>query len=84
MAWLKRWSPTQRRIFGVLLSCVGGVMYSFAFDPAQYTMDRKEGATQNALDYVYSQFSGIFVTSTFWFLLYCGGCEINTRDHFCG
>lgn len=51
---------------------IGGMCYSFAFDPAQYIMDNYTGASQNALHYVFSQFSGIFLASTFWFLVYCG------------
>jgi hypothetical protein len=35
-------------------------------------MDNERGASQDALNYVFSQFSGIFMTSTAFFLFYCG------------
>jgi len=75
MGWLKKWSTTSRRIFGVTLSIIGGILYSFAFDPAQYTMDRVRGASQDSLHYAFSQYCGIFITSTVWFLLYCIACR---------
>jgi glucose uptake protein GlcU len=38
--------------------------------PAQYSMDQKLGSP-NGIDYVFSHFIGIYLSSTFYFILYC-------------
>jgi hypothetical protein len=34
-------------------------------------MDNQKGASQNALNYAFSQYCGIFMASTFYFIAYC-------------
>lgn len=58
-----------KRAVGISLSVVSGTLYGFNFDPPQYLMDH--GRSPNGLDYVFSHFTGIFATSTFFFLVYC-------------
>ncbi|EDQ91432.1 uncharacterized protein MONBRDRAFT_6201 [Monosiga brevicollis MX1] len=70
MAWCDRLSDHTRRAMGLFLSIFSGIMYSFAFDPAQSYMDRTLGASQQAFHYVFSQFSGILMGSTLWFVIY--------------
>jgi len=45
------------------------VFYGVNFDPPTYLMDH--GGSQNGLDYVFSHFCGIYLTSTAFFLIYC-------------
>lgn len=68
-SWVDKLNNTQKKILGILLSLVSGVFYGVNFDPPQYLMDH--GGSKNGLDYVFSHFSGILVTSTFYMLLYC-------------
>lgn len=39
-------------------------------------MDNKQGASQDALNYAFSQYCGIFMASTSYFILYCCGCTL--------
>jgi len=67
---LKRLGPLQRRILGTVLALISGIFYGLNFDPPQYLMDHNLGS-ENGLDYVFSHFSGIYLTSTLYFLIYC-------------
>jgi len=63
--------PIHKRILGVLLALIAGILYGTNFDPPQYVMDNcKNNCSQNGLDYVFPHFCGIYITSTFYFLLY--------------
>uniref|UniRef100_A0A8C0B9R0 Transmembrane protein 144 n=1 Tax=Buteo japonicus TaxID=224669 RepID=A0A8C0B9R0_9AVES len=60
------------------LAVVAGILYGSSFIPVLYIKDhgrRNEtmytGASQFDLDYVFAHFSGIFLTSTIYFLIYC-------------
>jgi hypothetical protein len=65
-------SPTQKRLLGVLMALAAGALYGVNFNPPQYLMDHaSEGHSTESLDYVFSHFSGIFLTSTVYFLVYC-------------
>ena len=78
---------TTKRLAGVLMSVVSGVFYGSTFTPPQVVHDHgpscfgknhTEGplnlpgcADQDMLDYVFPHFTGIFLTSTLYFLIYC-------------
>jgi len=71
-------SPGNKRIVGIVLSMGSGVCYGLNFTPAIYIQDRHNdasspyhGCSKNPLDYVFAEFCGIFLTSTFYFLIYC-------------
>jgi len=68
-SWIEKLDIKKQRIIGVTLALVSGVFYGTNFDPPQYVEDHE--GSQNGLDYVFSHFTGIFITSTFYFLLYC-------------
>jgi len=81
-SWVDRLTTFQKRVVGLVLSVVAGVFYGTNFDPPQYIMDNQVGAhyneahqwvpvSKNGLDYVFSHFSGILVTSTIYMLIYC-------------
>ncbi|XP_041358403.1 transmembrane protein 144-like isoform X2 [Gigantopelta aegis] len=69
--FLDRLGPIGKRVLGVVLSVVSGVFYGLMFVPAIYIKDTRPCASQNLLDYVFAHFCGIYLASTFYFLLYC-------------
>ncbi|KAM9381905.1 transmembrane protein 144 [Phaethornis superciliosus] len=76
--WVNRLSPGKKRLIGCSLAVVAGILYGSSFVPVLYIKDhgrRNEtvyaGASQFDLDYVFAHFSGIFLTSTVYFLIYC-------------
>eukprot|EP01121_Diplochlamys_sp_Union-15-3_P009669 TRINITY_DN263_c0_g1_i2.p1 TRINITY_DN263_c0_g1~~TRINITY_DN263_c0_g1_i2.p1 ORF type:complete len:359 (-),score=59.04 TRINITY_DN263_c0_g1_i2:72-1064(-) len=69
--FLARMSPLQKRVLGFVLSVVAGIFYGVNFDPVQYIMDHHPEKSQNGLDYVFSHFCGIYLASTFYFIVYC-------------
>ncbi|NXJ82356.1 TM144 protein, partial [Trogon melanurus] len=77
-SWVDRLSPAKKRLIGCSLAVVAGIFYGSSFVPVLYIKDhgrRNEtiyaGASQFDLDYVFAHFSGIFLTSTIYFLIYC-------------
>ncbi|KAM6976918.1 LOW QUALITY PROTEIN: transmembrane protein 144-like [Aplochiton taeniatus] len=76
--WMDRLRPRTKRLFGISLAVVAGLLYGSSFIPVLYIKRQAlqpdspyYGASQFDLDYVFAQFSGIFLASTFYFLLYC-------------
>ncbi|XP_040274530.1 transmembrane protein 144 [Bufo bufo] len=77
-SWVDKFSPLQRRIIGSVLAVGAGVLYGSSFVPVLYIKDHSTnnesiyaGSSQFDLDYVFAHFSGIFLTSTVYFLIYC-------------
>ncbi|KAM4809612.1 transmembrane protein 144 [Rhinophrynus dorsalis] len=77
-SWVDKLSPLQKRIVGSLMAVGAGVLYGSSFVPVLYIKDHSKnnesiyaGASQFDLDYVFAHFSGIFLTSTVYFLIYC-------------
>ncbi|XP_035179852.1 transmembrane protein 144 [Oxyura jamaicensis] len=77
-SWVSRLSQARKRLIGCSLAVVAGILYGSSFIPVLYIKDhgrRNEtiyaGASQFDLDYVFAHFSGIFLTSTIYFLIYC-------------
>jgi len=66
-----RLPPLWKRILGVSLSIFAGILYGSNFDPPQWLMDNHPWDSQDGLDYVFSHFTGIWLTSTLYFLIYC-------------
>jgi glucose uptake protein GlcU len=76
-----------KRLIGVAMSVISGLFYGSTFTPPQvvavwgpscYGPNRTEGrlnlpgcGDKDMLDYVFPHFTGIFLTSTFYFLCYC-------------
>lgn len=76
-----RLSPVQKRVFGVIASVVAGLLSGSTFAPPQYVVDKTSdwsgtgsppfpGASTQLLDYLFSHFSGIFLSSTCYMMLY--------------
>ncbi|XP_069868360.1 transmembrane protein 144 isoform X2 [Dipodomys merriami] len=77
-SWVDRLSPAHHRIVGCSLAVISGIFYGSTFVPIIYIKDHGKrndsiyaGASQYDLDYVFAHFSGIFLTSTVYFLAYC-------------
>lgn len=67
--FVDRLPNSQKRILGVVMAGVAGILFGSNFDPPTWLSDH--GHTTDMLDYVYSHFCGIFLTSTMYFLIYC-------------
>jgi len=68
----------QKRLFGVLMAILAGFLFGTNFAPPTLLMDdinHIDGNglhySQDGIDYVFSHFTGILMTSLMWFLLYC-------------
>ena len=67
-----------RKPIGIILSIISGVLYGVNFDPPTYLSDHADKFSSkyihhysdNGLDYVFSHFCGIFVTSTAYLIFY--------------
>jgi len=67
-------TPNTRRILGVGMSILSGIFYGSNFTPPQYLMDNCIPCSKNGLDYVFSHFCGIYITSTIYFMTYAILC----------
>lgn len=78
VSWVDGLSPLGKRIIGCSLAVTAGIFYGSSFVPVLYIKDHGRrngtmytGASQFDLDYVFAHFSGILLTSTVYFLIYC-------------
>lgn len=78
VSWVDNLSPLGKRVIGCSLAVMAGIFYGSSFVPVLYIKDhgrrngtKYTGASQFDLDYVFAHFSGIFLTSTTYFLIYC-------------
>jgi glucose uptake protein GlcU len=62
------------RVVGIVMAISAGILFGNTFTPPNYIMDNGWGPRDGLkpLDYVFSHFTGIYVTSCFWFMVYCG------------
>lgn len=79
-AFYDKLPKTTRRAVGVLFAVISGLFYGSSFTPPYWVKDNgpscvnsdKPGCgDQEMLDYVFPHYTGIFLTSTFYFLVYC-------------
>ncbi|XP_071950927.1 transmembrane protein 144-like [Antedon mediterranea] len=70
-SWVDILSPKKKRILGISLSMVAGTFYGLNFVPCLWIQDNVEGSSEDGLDYVFSHFCGIFLTSSTYFFVYC-------------
>jgi len=89
-SWIDNLNASQKRLAGVSMSVVAGVLYGSNFAPPTHLMDDQHSTDGNHLhnsphgiDYVFSHFTGILLTSLTWFLVYCWAMknkpQINNR-----
>uniref|UniRef100_A0A3P8XHW5 Transmembrane protein 144a n=1 Tax=Esox lucius TaxID=8010 RepID=A0A3P8XHW5_ESOLU len=85
-SWVDTLRPKTKRVVGSLLAVFAGLLYGSSFVPVLYIKNHAahrdspfSGASQFDLDYVFAQFSGIFLTSTVYFLIYCSAMKNSPR-----
>ncbi|KAJ1453143.1 CEO family-domain-containing protein [Pelagophyceae sp. CCMP2097] len=61
---------SSRRLLGVGLALVSGAFYGANFDPPQYVIDKRANGAKS-VDFVFSHYCGILLTSISYFLFYC-------------
>jgi len=70
------------RIAGITMAVLAGILFGNTFSPPNWVKNYNHGPSGD-LDYVFSHFTGIFATSTIWFIVYCiimrGSPMINHR-----
>jgi len=74
MKFLENLNGTTKRILGTSLAIFSGILYAFTFTPALYIQDNSDkfpGASDDALDYVFSLYTGIYISSISYFIIYC-------------
>lgn len=59
------------KAIGSFMACAAGGFFGLTFTPVIYIKDNYIGASKNGLDQVFAHFTGIYIASTFYFLLYC-------------
>lgn len=63
-------SNNTKRFLGIAMAMCSGIFFGGNFDPPTWVMNNKENVSQAGIDYVFAHFCGIYVTSTFWFVVY--------------
>ena len=73
-SWVDALSPIQRRMVGITGALIAGCFYGTNFNPPQYLKEHRleydPPKSDLLLDYVFSHFTGIFLTSTLYFIIY--------------
>ena len=69
------WSEDTKRTVGIVIALIAGVFFGTNFDPAQYVIDNKYGGDDNSMNYVFSHYLGIILTSWFYTVMYCAYCQ---------
>lgn len=64
-------NPIVKRVLGTVLSIIAGILLALAYVPYLYVMDKYENSSQNSLDYIFSMYTGILLSSLFYFAVYC-------------
>jgi len=64
-------STLVKRIVGISLSIFSGLMYGQANTPVTYVRNNYPNASTNALDHIFSYYTGILCGSIIYFVIYC-------------
>jgi len=70
-SFIDRLPQWAKRVIGIVGSMIAGTLYGLNFAPVMYIMEFTENASQDGLDYVFAHFTGIYITGTTYFLIYC-------------
>lgn len=62
---------SRKRIIGLSCAILAGVFFGCNFDPPQYVIDHHYDGDANPLDFVFSHFTGILLTSWVYTIIYC-------------
>ena len=64
-------STLVKRILGISLSIFSGLMYGQSNTPVTYVRNNYPDASTNALDHIFSYYTGILCGSIIYFVIYC-------------
>jgi hypothetical protein len=64
-------STLVKRILGISLSIFSGLMYGQSNTPVTYVRNNYPDASTNALDHIFSYYTGILGGSVIYFVIYC-------------
>ena len=70
-SYIESLSPQKKRLIGIGLSIFAGICYGQSNTPILYINANDDTASKNKMDFLFSYYTGIFVTSLFYFTLYC-------------
>ncbi|CAF0712887.1 unnamed protein product [Brachionus calyciflorus] len=68
-SFFEKLSPIKKRIIGIGLACISGILYGQCNTPVLLTTQSHE--SKNYLDYMFSYYTGILLTSLGYFIIYC-------------
>ncbi|XP_060073786.1 transmembrane protein 144-like [Ylistrum balloti] len=63
--------PTKKKIIGIAMSVVSGVLYGQTYTPSIYIQQSRKGSSQFGMDYAFATMCGLFVGNTVYFSIYC-------------
>lgn len=69
-SFVDKLGPNGKRMLGLFLCVFSGLCYGQTFTPSIYAQDNYKDSSKNGLDYVFATFCGIYLTSTFYFIVY--------------
>jgi len=69
------WTDETKRIVGIICALSAGLFFGTSFDPSQYIIDHNYNGNDDTLNYVFSHYLGILITSWFYTILYCIYCH---------
>lgn len=65
------WTDQSKRILGLVFASIAGLLFGNAFNPSQYVNDHDYNGNDDPLNYVFSHYTGILLSSWFYTMLYC-------------
>lgn len=68
--FIGRMNPNVKRTVGIVLAVISGVLYGESNTPVLLSRDKSETST-NYLDFLFSFYTGILITSLLYFIIYC-------------
>ncbi|CAF1067569.1 unnamed protein product [Brachionus calyciflorus] len=68
-SFFEKLSPLKKRMIGTGLACISGIMYGQSNTPVLLTTQKHQ--SNNYLDYFFSYYTGILLTSLGYFIIYC-------------
>ncbi|XP_065837024.1 transmembrane protein 144-like [Oscarella lobularis] len=70
-SWVDRLNPKVKKIVGTVMAIAAGLLFGVSFDPVTHLEQSNCHNPQNGLDYAFSHFCGILLTSTSYLIIYC-------------
>ena len=79
-SWIDKLSRKNKRMVGIIGALVSGVFYGTSFNPVFHIIDTTSNPGDcHAIGFVFSHFSGIFLTSTIFMMIYCAATNNRPR-----